>query len=102
MKHETETKLDLDLMNDLAHQPNAVYKSIRNKQAARSSVSTLIVDDKVFSDTLVSDGFFMSLSDLKQPYISAIYQSTEYRETLSDYRNIMELVEIVEAVPKAI
>ena len=99
VQHETETKLDLDLMNDLAQQPNVVYKSIKNKHAARSSVSTLKVGDKVFSDKLVPDGFFMSLSDLKQPDMSAIYQSAEYCETLSDYRNIMELVKIGEAVP---
>ena len=77
-----------------------MHKTIRKEKAAASSaISNLKVGDKIFSGNNVCDGFFKSLSGLKDPDMSIVTDTPAYMETLRDYKHVMELAKSGAAIP---
>ena len=53
--------------------------------------SCLKVNDRVYTGEQVSDGFFDSLSSLKHPDLSSVYNSPHFQRTLMDYQNVLKI-----------
>ena len=79
--------------------PAKVHQSIKKGKSASCSINTLRVASKTFSRDNVSNGFFESLSNLKEPDMSTITSSAVFRDKLRDYENIMELARSGAAIP---
>ena len=54
-------------------------------------MNRLIVHGKEYRGEFVADGFFDSLSCLKSPDLSSIYESANFQETLLDYENVLKI-----------
>ena len=83
----------------LASDPSKVHQAIKKSKSASSAISTLKVGSKIFTGDNICDGFFESLSSLKEPDMAPIHESPSFQETLRDYRHVIELAKSGEAIP---
>ena len=99
-KQQEERDLRDQLISELfAENPTKVYKAIKNSKSEISKISTLRVNSKVFTGEHICDGFYESLSALKEPDMDPITSSPSFYETLRDYNHVMELARLGEAIP---
>ena len=90
---------DAQVSEQLLKNPSKLHQAIRKEKSASSSISTLNVGSRTFTGNNVCDGFFDSLSNLKEPDMSHIANSSSFAETLRDYNRIMELASSGAAIP---
>ena len=83
----------------LAQNPSRVHQTIRKRRSASSAISTIRVGTKVFHGQNISDGFFESLSALKEPNMDPITSTPAFSETMRDYKHVIELARLGEAIP---
>ena len=75
-----------------------MIKNIKNrKQNQSTSIKTLQVGPKTYTDDNVADGFFESISNLKT--ISNI-TSPNFESFAEDHRNIIEICKSAQIIPK--
>ena len=81
------------LLNTIrGHDPRTLLKTIKkNKSDSNTKIHKLKVGHKVFTGTLVSDGFYDSLSSLKAPDMTKIRSSTSFQSTVADYEMIRKI-----------
>ena len=97
---DIRNKRDEDLFNILSKNPSAAHRSIKSsKSNAASAIQNLKVNDKVYTGVKVPDGFFDSLSSLKAPDMSPLYNSPHFQETLMDFENILKIARDGSRIP---
>ena len=83
---------DKKLFTILEKNPAGLFKSIKSlKSTSSTQIQKLKVGSKVYTGADVPNGFFDSLSALKAPDMSAVYSSSSYKSTLSDYQHIIKI-----------
>ena len=88
------------LASDWSINPSVVFQAIRKEKAASStSISTLKVGSKTFSNENVCDGFFESLANLKDPDMSKIEDTPAFMDTNRDYQLVIELAKSGAPIP---
>ena len=91
---------DMTVSSQLAVNPSNVHKTIRKEKAATSGdISNLKVGHKTFTGNNICDGFFESLSGLKEPDMSIVTDTPSYMDTIRDYKHVMELAKSGAAIP---
>jgi hypothetical protein len=90
---------DMQVYEQLHSNPSKIHQAIRREKSASSSISTLRVGRKTFSGDNVCDGFFDSLSSLKEPDMATISTTPSFADTLRDYNHILELTASGDAIP---
>jgi hypothetical protein len=90
---------DSQVSEQLLKNPSKLHRTIRKEKSASSSISTLKVGSRTFTGDNICDGFFDSLSSLKDPDMSSIANSSSFAETLRDYNHILELTSSGAAIP---
>ena len=89
----------MQLSEQLRNDPSKIHKSIRQRRTASSNISRLTVGSHVYSGDNVPDGFFASLSALKDPDMTSIMGSSSFSETLRDYTHILKLAQAGGVIP---
>ena len=91
---------DQQLSDLLETDPATVYQAIRKNKSSGSAISNLKVGSNIFTGENVCDGFFASLSALKEPDMDPIITSPPFTETMRNYRHIIELAKLGEPIPQ--
>ena len=79
---------------------NGLFKSIKSAKASKASkISSIRVNDLKYEGDTVPDGFFHSMSDLKQPDMNLIHNTPEFKATLFDYENIIKICQSKSPIP---
>ena len=92
---------DSKLFSILGKNPSEMFKSIRKlKSTSSTKIQKLNVDDKTFPGELIPDGFYSSLSSLKDPDMSMVHSSSSYQSTLSDYKHILKICRAGLSIPE--
>ena len=89
---QSGTKRDEKLSSILGKNPTQLHrylKSCRKTQA--KPIASLTVGDKTYIDSAVPDGFFDSMSSLKQCKPEELEADPDISERISDYENILKL-----------
>ena len=87
-----DIKRDKNLFAIKGKNPQSIYKNIRRARAKNSSnLKRLVVEDKVYEEATVPDGFFDSIEMLKsQDYLA--FENDDYMlNYLSDYKYLLKL-----------
>ena len=83
---------DKKLFSILQKNPSDLFKSLKSmKSSSTTQIQKLCVGSKVYTGSLIPDGFYDSLSTLKAPDLSAIHASSSYQSALSDYEHIIKI-----------
>ena len=97
-KHKVSIESDRDnhLLQLLSKQPKEIFKSFKSSRSSQSQKLKLLhVEENVYSDEKVADGFFQSISELKTlPETTA----TNFERFAEDHRHIVEICK--EGAPK--
>ena len=85
---------DTQLFSIIGESPAKVFSHIKRlKHTKRSATKRLIVGDKTYIDQYVADGFFESMSTLKQCDIASLQNDPDISAKLLDYEIIIKLCE---------
>ena len=85
----------------LSSNPSSVFHSIKaTKRSSAQPVQSLKVKDKLYTGNQVPDGFYDSLSSLKAPDMSLLQSSSEYKDNLLDYENVLKIARKGIKMPK--
>ena len=69
-----------------------MFKSIKRVKSTNfTQIRKVNVGNKTFTGHLIPDGFYSSLSALKEPDMTTIHSSSSYQSTLSDYQHILKI-----------
>ena len=91
---------DAKLSSITSSNPATIFRTIRGfKSVSSSKIQELNVKNRVYRGTFVPDGFFDSLSSLKSPDMTEIHSSIHFKNTLSDYQNIVKICETSRKIP---
>ena len=93
-----ECERDSDLMDLLSKQPRKVFQKIKSQKSKDSTkIKTLKVDNKIYSDENVADGFFDSIADTKK--IKKI-TATSYESFAEDHHHIIQICKSGSKIPR--
>ena len=95
---DRECERDIELLDILSKQPRKVFQKIKSQKSKDSAkIKLLKVDDKIYTEENVADGFFDSISSTKR--IKEI-TATSFESFSEDHRHIMEICKSGSKIPR--
>ena len=92
---------DSQLFDIIGENPGKVFRLIKSMKKQHSGgTAKLTVGEKVYCGERVADGFYESMTSLKQCDIERLNSEPELAEKLLDYKLIVELCQSHEPIPK--
>ena len=93
-----EIERDTKLLSLLSKEPKEIFKSVKNTKTSQSrKLKSLQVDDKVYAEDSIADGFFDSISQLKT---SSDITATSFNRFADDHRHIVEICKSGAKIPE--
>ena len=98
---QEDNSRDNQLFNIIGESPSKVFRHIKKiKHSKRTGTKRLTVGNKTYYDQNVADGFFDSMSSLKQCDIASLDTHPDISAKLLDYEIIMKLCENHQGIPE--
>ena len=81
--------------------PGPIFRKIKSVRRGKTSkIKKLKVNDKVYLDEAVCDGFYDSISSLKSKDMDSLENSDSFVEFSADYKNILKISEAGSKIPQ--
>ena len=99
-QNEQNCKRDENLHKILSSNPSSLFRTIRSeKMKSKAATNILQVNDKLYEDEKVPDGFFDTLSQLKTTDPDFLSQSESYIRFCEDHKHIIKICEDRHDIP---
>ena len=95
---DRECERDTELLDILSKQPGKVFQKIKSQKSKESAkIKSLKVDDKIYTEEHVADGFFDSIASTKR--IKEI-TATSFESFSEDHHHIIEICKSGSKIPR--
>ena len=100
-KAKNSVARDNYLYSITSHDPRSFYKRVKFEKRGKSGkITKLEVDNRLYFDSAVSDGFYDSISKLKSKNKETIGSSQYFADFQSDYWNILQICKTGSSIPE--
>ena len=97
---KTEVERDAKLYSVMGENPSKVFRTIRFlKNSQANNIAKLTVGDQTYHGKHVADGFYHSMSALKECDIETLYSEPALAEKLQDYEIVISLCQHHQGIP---
>ena len=95
---QQECQRDLEFQDIISKEPNKIFKDIKSRKLKQgTTIKSLAVGNKVYTEDSVADGFFESISKLKT---RSSMTSPSFESFSEDHKHILEICKQAKKIPR--